>query len=160
VDGFWSSQILDECFRSLGKNRPDLAAGVLEASRAAMEAYFPSRLISGHGALMEELWLPDPNDRHVLAAAIHAHLPTIVTFNLKDFPSAQLDRHGIAAVHPDTFVMAAIGRDPDGVFDVIEEQRASLRRPPATMEQLLERLSAQGLRGSVAAICGGPLQRS
>jgi hypothetical protein len=152
VDGFWSSAILDECFRSLARNRPDLPAGVLEASRAAMETYFPSRLISGHEPLITELSLPDPNDRHVMAAAIHATLPTIVTFNLKDFPANELGRHHIVAVHPDDFVMAAIRRDADAVVDVVEEQRASLRRPPATTEQLLDRLAEQGLRASVAAI--------
>lgn len=152
VDGFWTSTILDECFRSVARNRPDLAAGVLEASRAAMETYFPSRLISGHEPLIEELSLPDPNDRHVLAAAIHAEVPSIVTFNLKDFPANELSRHNIIAVHPDQFVLAAIGRDAEGVLDVIEEQRASLRRPPATMEQLLDRLAEQGLRHSVAVL--------
>lgn len=152
VDGFWSSAILNECFRSVARNRPDLPAEVLEASRAAMETYFPSRLVSGHEALIEELSLPDPDDRHVLAATIHAGLPTIVTFNLKDFPANELARHHVVAVHPDEFVLAAIGRDTDAVLDVVEEQRASLRRPPATMEQLLDRLAEQGLRASIEAI--------
>ncbi len=46
----------------------------------------------------------------------------------------------------------AIRRDADGVLDAVEEPRASLRRPPATMEHLLDRLAEQGLRASVAAI--------
>jgi len=117
-----------------------------------METYFPTRLISGHEPLIGELSLPDPDDRHVLAAAIHAEVPGIVTFNLKDFPANELGRYQVVAMHPDEFVLAAIGRDADGVLDVVEEQRASLRRPPATMAQLLARLSEQGLRQSVAAL--------
>ena len=152
VDGFWSSTILDECFRSIARNRPDLPVGVLEASRDAMERYFPSRLLSGHEQLIEELSLPDPDDRHVLAAAVHAALPTIVTFNLKDFPANELVRYHVVAVHPDDFVLAAIARDADGVVNVVGEQRASLSRPPATMEQLLNRLAEQGLRASVAVL--------
>ena len=96
--------------------------------------------------------LPDPNDRHVLAAAIHGEVSGIVTFNLKDFPANELARYNVVAMHPDEFVLAAIRRDADGVFEVVEEQRASLRRPPATTEQLLDRLAEQGLRASVAAI--------
>ncbi len=123
VDGFWWSAILDECFRSVASNRPDLPAGVLEASRAAMETYFPSRLISGHEPLIEGMWLPDPNDRHVLAAAIHGEVSGIVTFNLKDFPANELARYNVVAMHPDEFVLAAIRRDAEGVIEVVEEQR-------------------------------------
>jgi hypothetical protein len=117
-----------------------------------METYFPSRLISGHEPLIEGMSLPDPNDRHVLAAAIHGEVSSIVTFNLKDFPAIELARYNVVAMHPDEFVLAAIRRDADGVIEVVEEQRASLRRPPATTEQLLDRLTEQGLRASVAAI--------
>jgi predicted nucleic acid-binding protein len=119
VDGFWSSAILDECFRSVARNRPDLPAGVLEASRAAMETYFPSRLISGHEPLIEGMSLPDPNDRHVLAAAIHGEVSSIVTFNLKDFPAIELARYNVVAMHPDEFVLAAIRRAADGLIERI-----------------------------------------
>ena len=113
VEGYWTETILDECFRSVARNRPDLNPMVLRASRSAMESYFPDRLLVGYEHLIEGLALPNPDDRHVLAAAIHAAIPCIVTFNLRDFPRAELDRHGILAVHPDNFVLSAIERDAD-----------------------------------------------
>ncbi len=47
---------------------------------------------------------PDPNDRHVLAAAIVAGADVIVTCNLRYFPVQALDPYEIEAQHPDEFV--------------------------------------------------------
>jgi hypothetical protein len=37
------------------------------------------------------LSLPDPSDRHVLAAVIHVEASHIITFNPKDFPAEELE---------------------------------------------------------------------
>ena len=52
-------------------------------------------------AITRGLELPDPNDVHVLAAAIAGHADCIVTSNLKDFPASILMEFGIEAVDPD-----------------------------------------------------------
>ncbi|MDO5705756.1 MAG: PIN domain-containing protein, partial [Paracoccus sp. (in: a-proteobacteria)] len=49
--------------------------------------------------------LPDPADLHVLAAAIDADAPLIVTLNLRDFPQRVLAPLGIRALHPDAFLL-------------------------------------------------------
>lgn len=64
----------------------------------------PKCLVSGYEARIPDLQLPDPNDRHVLAAAIEAGATVIVTFNLSDFPRFSLQPYGIRAVPPDTFL--------------------------------------------------------
>lgn len=47
--------------------------------------------------------LPDPDDRHVLAAAIRCRADVIVTMNLRDFPSEGLAAFGMEAQHPDEY---------------------------------------------------------
>ena len=49
-------------------------------------------LVTGYEPLVKTIHLPDPNDRHVLAAAITGRADVIVTKNLKDFPADRLAR--------------------------------------------------------------------
>ena len=51
-----------------------------------MNAHVRDALVTGFKQLIEILALPDPDDRHVLAAAIKGRADLIVTTNLKDFP--------------------------------------------------------------------------
>ncbi|HSP00135.1 MAG TPA: PIN domain-containing protein, partial [Thioalkalivibrio sp.] len=99
----WTEQIHDEWTRSLLKKRPELA-DALPRTVALMNQAVPEALVIGHEPLIEGLTLPDPDDRHVLAAGIRAGAQLIVTFNLKDFPEETLAGFGIEAVHPDTFL--------------------------------------------------------
>ena len=61
-------------------------------------------LVSGYEPLIAALDLPDPNDRHVLAAAIRAKAQIIVTKNLRDFPAERLAPWDLKAKSPDSFV--------------------------------------------------------
>jgi hypothetical protein len=62
-----------------------------------MDRAFPAASVSGFERLIPALSFPDPDERHVLAAAVHARADLIVTVNLKDFPTAVLAPHGIVA---------------------------------------------------------------
>lgn len=83
----WSEEILDEVFENLRIARPDLDPSKLARTRRRMCAAIPEAVVAGHLDLVDSLDLPDPSDRHVLAAAIRSGAEVIVTDNLKDFPA-------------------------------------------------------------------------
>lgn len=146
----WTDQILDECFRSVSAHRPDLRPEQLARSRQLLEAAVPDWRVQGHDSLIPGVTgLPDPDDRHVLAAAIRCGAQVIVTFNLRDFPSKVLARYGMEAQHPDEFVLNILDLDASAVVRVVQEQAAALRNPRRSPEELLGVLRQQGLPGAV-----------
>jgi predicted nucleic acid-binding protein len=148
----WTNEILDEWINALLAKQPELEPAKLERTRELMCRAVPDCLVEDFEHLIPSLELPDPDDRHVLAAAIHAKADVIVTANLRDFPAAALDPHGIVALHPDQFVHDLIHDAPEVVVTVLREQCAALRNPPQTLEDLLGRLQRNGLDQSVDAI--------
>ena len=75
----------------------------LERTRDLMDRATRDCLVTGYEALVPALTLPDPDDRHVLAAAIVGRCDAIITQNLKDFPPQTLAPFGIETQHPDDF---------------------------------------------------------
>jgi predicted nucleic acid-binding protein len=149
----WSRQILDECFRSLAAQRPELPSERLARTRQLLEQAILDVRVTGHEDLIEAVTgLPDPDDRHVVAAAIRCGAQSIVTFNLKDFPRQVLSRYDMEAQHPDDFVRDLIGLDEATVAQVIRAQAAALRNPVTSPAQVLERLRLQGLAVSAALL--------
>jgi predicted nucleic acid-binding protein len=145
VQAKWTDRIHDEWIRNLLENRPDLTRQQLERTRALMNRATRDSLVVGYEALIESVQLPDEDDRHVLAAAIHADADYIATFNLKDFPSKSLRPHEIEALHPDEFVMQLIRVDLPAVCGAVRLHRARLRHPPKSVTEYLDTLAAQGL---------------
>ena len=106
-------------------------------------------MVTGHEALIEGLHLPDPNDRHVLAAAIRAGAQLIVTFNQKDFPDAALATYGIEALHPDDFLAQQFDLHEPTVLAAVRAHRRSLRKPAKDVDEYLETLTEQRLVATV-----------
>lgn len=110
-----------------------------------MDGAIPDALVTGHEALVAGLSLPDPEDRHVLTAAIRCQAGVIVTFNLKDFPQASLQPFGIEAQHPDEFIANLFDLDRSAVLEAARRQRANLKRPAMDAKHYLQVLRRQGL---------------
>ncbi len=148
----WSPRIQDEWIRSVLARRPDLTADQLAYTRREMERAFPEACVEAGPALETRLDLPDPDDRHVLAAAIAARAEIIVTANLSDFPAATLRPLGVEAVPPDAFIIALMQTDLEGVVAALRAHRARLRRPPISAAQYLSYLEQARLAATVAVL--------
>jgi hypothetical protein len=148
----WTEDIHDEWIRNVLADRPDISSQSLKRCRELMDQHVPDSLITGYEGLIPTLTLPDPDDRHVLAAAIHGGAGVIVTFNLDDFPATALGPYGIEAVHPDEFVSRLIDESPGDVLAAVRRQRAALKRPPKTAAEYLATLDQCRLTEAVSRL--------
>ncbi len=152
VQAKWTDAIHDEWMRNVLKGRPQLSPERLARTKELMNGAVRDCLVSGHEALIDSLALPDPDDRHVLAAAIHGVASVIITFNLRDFPADILSRYDIEALHPDDFLSDMIDSATALVVATVKRQRESLRNPTKTVGELLETFENQGLTQFVARL--------
>ncbi|MDG3008308.1 PIN domain-containing protein [Paludisphaera sp. Pla2] len=148
----WTDEIHDEWTRNVAANRPDVSPESLARCRRLMNEHVPDSLVTGYESLIQSLSLPDPDDRHVLAAAIHGGAGLIVTFNLSDFPASALGGYSIEAIHPDEFLANLWGEFPEAVLDAVSRQRAGLKNPPRSAGELLATLEQCGLAETVARL--------
>lgn len=146
IDAVWSERILEEARHALIERRgrtPEQADRLL----SFITPMNPTHCVYGWSRLESTLELPDPDDRHVLAAALVADADYIVTYNLKDFPDAGLARYAVEAVHPDAFLSMMLERDPEGVVNAMHAVVASKDNPPRAMGEELEHLRKLRLNG-------------
>lgn len=148
----WTEAIHEEWVRNVLKDNVSLSPERLARTRTLMNEAVRDCLVTGYEGLIDSLTLPDPDDRHILAAAIHADAEVIVTFNLKDFPAAALASYNIEAQHPDEFLGSLFDAAPGPVCGAVKRQREGLRNPPKTAEELLVTLESQGLVQTVARL--------
>jgi hypothetical protein len=147
----WTAEIHEEWMGHLLANRPDLDRNRLERTRVMMDRVRDC-LVSGHQFLIPSLDLPDPDDRHVLAAAIHCDARVIVTLNLKDFPPGALAAYRIEAQHPDSFLFDLLGARRKAFLAAVRAIRRRLKNPPRTAEDYLLTLEEQGLSQTVGRL--------
>jgi hypothetical protein len=128
-----------------------------------MNGALPEADVQDWETYMDGLTLPDPNDCHVLAAALAAKAQTILTMNLRDFPASVLEQHGVAAVHPDGFLCGLYDADPELLRSSTEMAHANLSRSAPSFANYLDALERQGLpqlvkrpRGSLARVYLSP----
>lgn len=145
IQAKWTDQILDEVFRNLTANRPDLDPQRLSRTRELMNGAVRDSLVTGFEPLVDALDLPDPDDRHVLAAAIKARAQVIVTNNLKDFAIAALEAWDMEAKSPDDFILDQIDLSREAVYGAVQRIADSRQNPPATFSDVLTMLERDGL---------------
>ena len=94
--------------------------------------------------------LPDPDDRHVLAAAIAGHADAIVTWNEKDFPSEVLDPFGIETQTPDEFVLNQLMLEKVTALAALKRMRERWARPQYDAASLVTLFENRGLPQTAA----------
>lgn len=141
----WSEKIHQEWIRNVLKNRPDLTLTQLNRTKQLMNQSVENALVTEYEYLIPNLTLPDPDDIHILATAIHSQADLIITFNLKDFPLSILKNYGIEAISPDDFILELIQMNESKVITTVTQHRKSLKNPPLTVEKYLQNLTNQRL---------------
>jgi len=138
---FWTNQIHEEWIRNLLKHRKDLKRVSLNRTVKLMNSAFPHANVMNYSK--KTLNLPDPNDEHVLAAAIKAKCKFIVTENTKDFPPNILDRYGIKTKTADQFISFLSSTNKEEILIAFENMLANLKNPPISRTKMIEILKNQ-----------------
>lgn len=115
-----------------------------------MNVYVRDCLVADYEHLIPALTLPDPDDRHALAATVRASANVVVRSNLEDFPADTLATCEIEGQHPDHFVADLLQVDP--ACAAARRHRRSLKRPPESVEEDLAVLGRRGLAKSVSEL--------
>lgn len=154
----WSDRVLDEMVDAIGLIHPKLAWGRARSRADAMQASFEDACVTDWEELVAGISLPDPDDRHVAAAALQGRADMVVTANVRDFPIEVLEPLGLEVQHPDEFLLNQLDLEPDLTIASLHRQAAATRRPVITTRVLLDHLARCGVP-KFAATAAGQLWR-
>lgn len=136
----WSPRILEEWARAT-RRLPDGAETIARAEIALLCDRWPSAQLVPDPGLIETLSLPDPGDRHVLAAAITGAADALLTANIRDFPTRTLARHRILRRDPDGLLveLAHAGVAVATVASKVQARAEAASQRPQPLRPLLKR---------------------
>ncbi|TPE53533.1 RSP_2648 family PIN domain-containing protein [Amaricoccus solimangrovi] len=136
----WSARILEEWARATRRLGPE-AEPVARAEIALLRADWPGSEVAAPEDLVAAITLPDPDDAHVLAAAIAGGAETLLTSNRADFPNRILARHGVIPRDPDGFLaeLAATDAAVPGVLEAVRARTEAISGRPVALRPLLRR---------------------
>jgi len=152
VDARWTDEIHDEWIRNLTANDPTIPPNHLRAARDLMNAAVPTATVKAYEAIIPSIVLPDADDRHVVAAAVAAGASVIVTWNVRDFPAAELRRHRLRKLTPDIFLTRLYDQIPDAMIAAVARARRNLRRSKVSSKEFVAALRRQRLTRFVSKI--------
>ncbi len=142
----WSDRLLEElefheARKLVERGDADQQTAVARAGRliGMMRSSFDDSLVEGWEPLEGTLGLPDPDDEHVLAAAIVGSAGAIVTNNDKDFPACRVPKH-IQILKPAQFAADTVAVDPERALRAVEAMVTRRTKPPESVDQVLQNL--------------------
>lgn len=138
----WSETLLDELeyheaakLVARGADKADAEARASHLLKQ-MRSAFEDALVEGWEPHEGTFGLPDPDDEHVLAAAVVGGAAAIVTDNVKDFPRAKVPQH-ILILKPAQFAADTVATDPEGALRALSAVSRRRRNPPQSVDELL-----------------------
>lgn len=146
----WSSAILDELeYHELKKLVKRGAAGSVAAELAShlvgqMRSAFEGAEVAGWEGLDGKYGLPDPDDEHLVAAAVVGGAGAIITENFKDLPAEKIPE-GIAVIGPQAFAYQTVALDPARALSALTaiSTRSGRNGPVISIDELLDILTSR-----------------
>ena len=151
----WTQKIQAEWSEKLLKNNPTVSRENVSRTLWCMDnmdTNQENRIITGYDHLIDELALPDANDRHVLAAAIRGQATIILTYNTRDFPEEYVLRFGIKIRTPDNFLVELLTLNTEKFCAAIRTIRSRLRKPRKLASEYLDSLAKQRIPKTVSVL--------
>ncbi len=145
VDARWTDEIHGEWIRNLAANVPTIPIGRLQITRRLMNDALPHAMVTGYQEHIQAVTLPDPDDRHVVAAGIAGCASVILTWNLRDFPARELKKHGLRRQTPDAFLADLYDKTPDLTLASLANARRNLSKTRVSAPDFVDILKNQKL---------------
>ena len=152
VDARWTDEIHDEWIRNLVADVPGIPIERLQITRKLMNDALPDATVTDYQAHLEAITLPDPDDRHVVAAAITAGASVILTWNVRDFPTGELKKHGLVRQTPDVFLTDLYRKAPDLALASLANARRNLSKTHVSAPDFIDILKNQKLSQLAASL--------
>jgi len=145
VEARWTDAIHDEWIRNLATGAPAIPLERLLTTRQLMNEALPTAMVCEYQNHISVVNLPDPKDRHVVAAGIAAGASVILTWNLRHFPLTVLKKFGLRRETPDAFLSGLYDEVPDFMIVSLANARRNLTKTRASALDFIDILKDQGL---------------
>src|SRR5882724_10859653 len=145
VEARWTDEIHDEWIRNLATGAPAIPMERLQMTRRLMNDALPMAMVSGYQEHIRAITLPDPNDRHIVAAGIVAGAALVLTWNLRHFPTKELKRFGLRRETPDGFLSGLYDKVPDLMIGSLANARRNLTKTQVSALDFIGILTNQKL---------------
>lgn len=135
----WSPRILGEWQHAAARLGPEGAA-IASGEIALLRARWPEAEIPADPGLEARLFLPDPADCHVLAAALLGGAEAVITLNMRDFPTRQME--GLRARSPDDLLMDLWLNNSalvEGVVAEVQARSTAISGQPRPLRPMMKR---------------------
>lgn len=150
----WSDRIFDEATGAIAAIHPEIDGSAIKRRFAYMNEAFPGDRVQDFAQIEAGLQLPDPDDRHVVAAALRARADAIVTANLRDFPVETMRSLELEVISADDFLMSQLDMRNAVVLGALLEQATATRNPQRSLDDVPTVLGRAGVPGFADEVRG------